>query len=858
MSFLETKYSDSSINDIYLINSDKKREILTCRDIQDQLENICLRRKITGLDLKRLANNVYSKLKSVNTQQEVDEMIVTTSAEMSTENYHYPKIAVCIVVEALHAKTHQDYFKVVTQLYENKNREGLDAPILSAEFVEYVRQHQAEINAVLQYKRDYRFTYFGFRTLEQSYLKKIVNGTIVERPQHMYMRVAIALHYRNRDLPRIIQTYHLLSKGYFTHATPTLFNAGTCCEQYSSCYLMGTRDDMGDLGECWKDAAVISKYASGLGINVSNIRCQGAYINSTQGQANGLRVLMVFNQILRFANQGGKRAGSCAFYLEPWHADIYFFLDLKKNTGAETERARDIFLALMINDIFMQRVSTDSTWSLMCPHSCPNIVGKYGLEFESAYMAYERAGCYIRQVAARDLWFKIMETQIETGVPYIIFKDAVNRKTNHNNLGVINGSNLCAEIVQYSDADEYAICNLASICLPKFVIRDNQGNAEFNYQKLYEIARIITRNLDNSIDVNFYPVDKARISNLRHRPIGVGVQGLADVFAMFRTAFDSDLARDLNRKIFETIYFGCQTESVVLARERGIYPSFYERAGCHASHGRLQPDLWNLPKDKLSGMWDFDALRADIMKYGLRNSLTTTCMPTASTSQINGNNECIEPYTSNIYSRSTLAGVYYVVNRHLMQDLMDLGIWNSEIIDAIKYYQGSIQMIHEIPNDIKAIYRTAWEVPTRSIIEMAADRGPFIDQTQSLNLYHGDPNYLFIRITSALMRAWRLGLKTGVYYTHVKQTEVAAQFGIDIEKIETLSKYEADNHEKHPFYHNNCQIKNLITRNKNTTANTTSSTETEGGAEAKSKVCEWIPRHLRKFDENGACLSCSS
>ncbi|MEM3062063.1 MAG: ribonucleoside-diphosphate reductase subunit alpha [Nitrososphaerota archaeon] len=1476
---------------------------LSSDTLRDYIRKICQQMKVDHLDVDKVVKHVYPKLKEINTLEEVDDQIVTTTTEMITDHYDYPCIAIWILISKLHSNTHDDYLRVVEDLRNNVNRRGEKAPIVSAEFFDYVKKYQKEINSALHYERDYHISIFGYRTLEKAYLKKLSNGKIVERPQHLFMRVAISIHFRTNRLDRIIETYNLLSQGYFIHATPTLFNAGTTREQLSSCFLLGVDDDMEAIGECWKNCAIISKYAGGIGVHMTNIRTSGAYINSTQGVANGMRVIKIFNEIARYSDQGGKRAGSFAIYLEPWHGDILFFLDLKKNAGPETDRARDIFLGLMVNDIFMRRVENDEIWSLMCPSECPDLINKYGEEFTLNYERYEREGRYLKQMKARDLWFKIMESQIETGVPYIIFKDAANKKSNQINIGVINGSNLCvsgntriltstgylkignminksvevwngrefsktvvrktgsnqklleldfsngsvlkctfyhkfyvirsgnvvkveagslkvgdrlvkvrypiigrgmeyfrhpythgyycsddircskslrslelylgknrgkeclsstgvvmvnerklwkllegpcliledarrklvryldfesygivdvitgeiivklhrnlakkyfvptnyninvklkwlaglldgggnivedgfsvqvistnrkfldnvrymlqtmgcdprvlllnekmipsmgaswgrrilsgsvyhllisandvgklmdlglstrlleldkvkkvnrshpvlvtgiydlgeigdtycftepkrnmgifngviagqcAEILEVSNSMEYAVCltkdaeiitedgirkivdcggknvlayyksdvvleknqhfeeaeviysgkrtvyeiktkgsksiratfdhpflvltrkygcwgkreyrwklvrdidpgdqlvmpqidtlesykvtpenfdveylsagwmvgngwmtglswgvrfssrdrhaqkmivrqmndwyslarkmecgwkvelnmqlidgiviwrtcninfkklmydkfgfvecdrslariddkikltapikqasflsgyfstcgfvavhkdkliigltsvgeeilydvqvmlipfgikskvkkgsvgtkvlwhlivndarsisnfrkyigfklrpdkmdelekylervkmlkeecknyskvlsirrvgkedvydlslpkshhfmangyivhncNLGSICLPKFV--EFNSGPTFNYQKLFEVTRVVTRNLNNIIDINYYPVERAKISNKKNRPIGIGVQGLADVFALFKTPFDSAVARDLNKKIFETIYFGALTESMNLAKEHGPYETF---VGSPLSQGKFQFDLWNLPRTKLSGMWDWNELMAKIQKYGVRNSLVTACMPTASTSQIMNNNETIEPYTENIYTRSTLAGDFYVINRHLMRDLMELGLWNSDMVDYIKYYHGSIQQIDGIPDNIKEIYRTAWEIPQKSLIEMSADRGPFIDQTQSLNIFISKPN--FVKLNSCLFHGWKLGLKTGMYYLRSKSGSEANQFGIDIDKIREIEE----------------------------------------------------------------------
>lgn len=1070
---VENSSANTITTDIYIVDGDNYT-ILTTENVGRYIELICQELKADHLDVTKITKNVYPKLKTVNMLDDVKNQVVMCASEMVTDHYDYPRIATWILINDLHQKTHDNYLLVVQQLYSNINKIGKAAPIVSTNFYNFVLENYQKINSVICYDRDYDISIFGYRTLEKSYLKKMTNGQIIERPQHLYMRVSIALHYRNNDLEKIWETYDLLSNGYFTHATPTLFNAGTTHEQLASCFLLGLSDDMECIGDCWRDCAVISKYSGGIGIHATNIRVNGAYINSTQGTASGLRLLTVFNQIARYADQGGKRAGSIAIYIEPWHGDIFFFLELKKNTGAETERARDLFLALMVNDIFMKRVEDNGVWSLMCPSLCPDLLDKYGTEFTTAYEKYESEHNYLKQIPARDLWFKIMETQIETGVPYIVFKDAVNYKSNQINIGVVNGSNLCvagdtliltstgyhpiksldmtdinvwngesfskttvrktgsdqelleiefsngsvlkctpyhkfyllhgsenqsstevrannlkigdrliksefpvirdgltnfkypythgdygdlninqnkittrpyhndkytvpinydlniklrwleglldndgcvaingsnkslqitsihksflnevklmlqtlgcdpkvtisstrnksllpngiegmnlcdenptfmllvhsndtynlvqlglnpkrlyiadierpqqlasqfitvtkitkldqredtycftetkrgtgifngvitgqcAEILEVSTASEYSVCTLSSICLPKFIVHID-GKPKFDYDLLYKVTRTVTHNTNNVIDINFYPVDKTRVSNLKHRPIGIGVQGLADVFAIMRTPFDSDLAKDINKKIFETIYFAALTESMTIAKTEGPYSTF---AGSPLSKGLFQFDLWGVAE--LSGMWDWETLRKDIMHYGVRNSLVTACMPTASTSQIRNNNEMCEPYTENIYTRQTLAGDYYVINRHLMKDLIELGVWNEDIVDLIKYYKGSVANIPNIPAEIKQIYRTVWEIPQKSIIDMAADRGPFVDQTQSMNIFIAKAS--FARLNSCLFHAWKSGLKTGIYYLRSKAASDANQFGIDINKIKELEE----------------------------------------------------------------------
>ena len=755
---------------------------------------------LTGLDLGVVVSNVYPKMKHQNEQVDLEDMVILATTEMIIDHYDYQKIAVKILVDRLNNQTHDDYLKVLEQLENNVSKNGKIAPIVSPEYSRYVRDNIDAIMNALDYSLDYDLSIFGYRTLERAYLKRSTDNEIIERPQHAYMRVAIGIHFQKGTIDRVIQTYQHISQGYMIHATPTMFNSGTQCAQLSSCFLLSLEDDMESIGDCWKNCAIISKYSGGLSVNVSNLRGSGSYIASTQGVSNGLHVLKVFNEVANYANQGGKRPGSIAIYLEPWHPDIMFFLEVKKNTGAESERTRDLFTGLMINDLFMERVKQDKMWSLMCPNICPDIVGQYGEQFNKAYLRYESQGLFVKQLSARDVWFKIMEAQIETGSPYILFKDSINYKSNQINIGVVNSSNLCTEIVQVSTPDEYAVCNLASICLPKMIDGDR-----YDYQKLYEVTRILTRNLNTIIDVNFYPVEQTRRSNMKHRPIAIGVQGLADVFAMFKTPFDSELARDLNKKIFETIYFGAMTESNAIAKEQGHYETFI---GSPLSQGVFQYQMWGLNDSDLSGMWDWGSLREEILKHGVANSLTTSCMPTASTSQIMYNNETIEPY-DNLYTRATNSGNFYVVNKHMVKDLLELDLWDKQMIDTVKYFDGSIDQIPSIPDDIKQIYRTVWEIPQKSIIEMAADRAVFLDQTQSMNLYIDKPD--FRKLNSCLFYGWSKGLKTGMYYLRSKAASSANKFGISIDLINKLK-------------------------------------------EGNAPVCKYVPKHLRTGDD---CLMCS-
>lgn len=746
------------------------------------INKICVEMKI-NVDINKISNNVFGKLKHTNNYNDVITQIITTASDLMVLDNNYSVIAVYLLVNELHKNTDEDYYNVCIDLYNYINSNNVNSPIISEDFLNFVRDNRHEINSIINYQNDYNINIFGFRTLEKSYLKRLYNNKIIERPQHMFMRVSIAIHWRKNDMEKIKNTYNLMSNGYFTHATPTLFNSGTQREQLSSCFLFTTNDSIEGIGKTVNDSMVISKYAGGIGIGISNIRPMGSYINSTQGYASGLKAIKILNEASRYSDQGGRRAGSFAIYCEPWHADIEYFLDLKKNIGDENLRARDIFLGLMINDIFMERVRDDENWSLMDSNICKELVESYGEKFNKLYLEYESQGLFIKQIKARDLWFHILDSQIETGNPYILYKDACNEKSNHKNYGTIKISNLCAEILEYCDDKEYAVCNLASICLPKFIEYDGD-KVSFNYEKLKDITMIITENLNNIIDINFYPLPECRRSNLIHRPIGIGVQGLADVFALMKTPFDSELAREVNRNIFETIYFGAMTKSMEIAKVDGYYESYL---GSPISQGKFQFDLWGVKPQ----MWDWEKLREKIRIYGVRNSLTTACMPTASTSQIMGNNECIEPYTTNIYSRSTLAGIYYIINNHLMKDLEKIGLWNEGIIDLIKYYRGSIQKIKCIPDNIKELYRTVWEIPQKSLVQMSIDRAPYIDQSQSLNIFMRKPDYQ--KLTSCHFRTWESGLKTGMYYLRTRAATDAIQFGVDYSKIREIQDIDEDN-----------------------------------------------------------------
>jgi ribonucleoside-diphosphate reductase alpha chain len=645
-----------------------------------------------------------------------------------------------------------------------------------------VIQNNAELlDSTIIYNRDFGYDYFGFKTLERSYLLKI-NGNIAERPQHMLMRVAIGIHLN--DLESAIETYELMSKKFFTHATPTLFNAGTPKPQMSSCFLLAMKDDSIDgIYDTLKQTAKISQSAGGIGLSIHNVRATGSYISGTNGTSNGIvPMLQVFNDTARYVDQGGgKRKGSFAIYVEPWHADIYEFLDLKKNHGKEEMRARDLFYAMWIPDLFMKRVEDNESWTLMCPNECPNLFTTHSEEFEALYLKYEAANKGRKTVRARELWEKILESQIETGTPYMLYKDAANRKSNQKNLGTIRSSNLCTEIMEYTSPDEVAVCNLASIALPMFV-----KNGEFDHKELFRVTVRVTKNLNCVIDRNYYPVKEAENSNLRHRPIGLGVQGLADAFIMLRLPFTSDDAKTLNQEIFETLYFAAITASMEMAIDEGVYSSY---EGSPISKGEFQYNLWGIKDEELSGRWDWPKLRKEVMKNGVRNSLLVAPMPTASTSQILGNNECFEPYTSNIYTRRVLSGEFIVVNKHLLEDLVALGLWNENLKQELMRANGSVQHIDVIPQDIKELYKTVWELSMKDIIDMSRQRGYFIDQSQSLNLFMEGANYS--KLTSMHFYAWKSGLKTGMYYLRTKSAVDAIKFTLDNTKKEEVPVLEA-------------------------------------------------------------------
>jgi ribonucleoside-diphosphate reductase alpha subunit len=764
-----------------VLKRDGHRESVKFDKITARVEKLCY-----GLDLKyvspvEVAMKVINGLYDGVTTIELDNLAAEIAATLTTKHPDYAKLAARIAVSNLHKVTSKSFSSTMKRLYTYVDaKTGQNAPLISKETWRVIHQNAAELDEAIIYDRDFGYDYFGFRTLERSYLMK-VDGKVVERPQHLLMRVAVGIH--GDDIPAAIETYNLLSEKWFTHATPTLFNAGTPKPQLSSCFLLTMQDDSIDgIYDTLKQCAKISQSAGGIGLSIHNVRAKGSYIKGTGGTSNGIvPMLRNFDMTARYVDQGGgKRKGSFAVYLEPWHADVFDFLALKKNHGKEEMRARDLFYAMWIPDLFMQRVENNEMWSLFCPNEAPGLAEVWGEDFERLYDKYEKEGKFRKQIKAQDLWFEILESQIETGTPYILYKDSANRKSNQKNLGTIKSSNLCTEIIEYTSKDEVAVCNLASIALNKFVGEDGK----FDHQKLYEITKVITRNLNKVIDINYYPVEEARTSNMRHRPIGLGVQGLADTFIMMRMPFDSDEARRLNEDIFETIYFGAMEASMELSKLNGPYETF---KGSPASKGIFQFDMWGVtPK---SGRWNWEQLKQDVKKHGARNSLLLAPMPTASTSQILGNNECFEPYTSNIYTRRTLSGEFIIANKHLMKDLIELGLWNETMRQKLIATNGSVQPIPEIPQNIKDIYKTVWEISQKAIIDMSAERGAYICQSQSLNIHLKDPN--FGKLTSMHFYAWKKGLKTGMYYLRSTAAADAIQFTLDKTAMQPVAETKA-------------------------------------------------------------------
>ena len=778
----------SSSDEMTVVKRDGSREEVSFDKILERVKNVGkeanIQIKYSALVMK-IIDQLYDGIQTT----QLDELTAEQCASQSTVHTDYGTLAGRIIVSNNHKNTLPGFYDKMMLLYGFIDVHGNNSPFLNEPFMDVLRGNRAEIEAMIDYDRDYLIDYFGYKTLERAYLFKL-NKVIVERPQDMWMRVAITVH--GSDMAKLKTTYDLLSQKYFTHATPTLFNSGTRCQQLSSCYLIAMEDDSIDgIYNTLKDCANISKYAGGIGLHIHNVRASGTLIRGTNGTSNGIvPMLRVFNNTARYVDQGGgKRNGSFAIYLEPWHADIHSFLDMRKNQGDEELKARDLFYALWIPDLFMKRVHSNGTWSLMCPHKCPGLSDVYGDAFEELYEKYEAEGNVVKTVQARDLWFSVLDSQMETGTPYLLYKDACNKKSNQKNLGVIKSSNLCTEIVEYSDDKETAVCNLASISLSNFV---DEKTRVFDYDKLSEVTSVVTENLNKIIDVNFYPTAKTQVSNGKHRPIGIGVQGLADAFFKMDLVFGGNDARETNKKIFETIYYAACSTSCQLAIDRyenmladddksltvdrgelsGAYISF---EGSPMSNGQFQFDMWNATPD--TDRYDWDALRARIMRYGMVNSLLLAPMPTASTAQILGNNECFEPITSNIYSRRTIAGEFIVVNKYLMRELIDAGVWSDEVKNNIISNKGSVQNLDGISQHLKDKYRIVWEMKMKDVIDMAADRGKYVCQSQSMNLWQEDPNYG--SLTSMHFYAWNKGLKTGMYYLRRKAKHQAQQFTVD-------------------------------------------------------------------------------
>ena len=760
---------------MYVVKRDSRKEPVKFDKITARIIKMCY-----GLDPlvspEAVAMKVIEGIYDGVTTTDLDELAAEVAAAKTIDHPDYALLASRIAVSNLHKDTKKTFSDVMSDLYNYIDpKTGENAALLSKEVFDIIMDNKDRFDSNIIYDRDFRYDYFGFKTLTRSYLMKL-NGKIVERPQQMLMRVSIGIH--KNDIESALKTYNLMSEGWFTHATPTLFNSGTPKPQMSSCFLLTTKEDsINGIYDTLKSCAQISQSAGGIGLSIHDIRATGSYIKGTNGESNGIvPMLRVFNDTARYVDQGGgKRKGSFAIYLEPWHADVFDFLDLKKNHGKEEQRARDLFYALWIPDLFMKRVKENGDWTLMCPHECPGLSDTHSKEFEKLYTKYEKAGKGRKTIKAQDLWFKILESQIETGTPYMLYKDAANAKSNQQNLGVIKSSNLCTEIIEYTAPDEVAVCNLASLALPKYINEDKT----FDFEKLFNVTYQATLNLNKIIDGNYYPVEEARNSNLRHRPIGLGVQGLADAFILMGYPFESKEAKALNQEIFETIYFASMTASKDLAKELGHYETY---PGSPVSKGVFQYDMWNVkPTDR----WEWKLLKDEVKKYGVRNSLLLAPMPTASTAQILGNHECFEPYTSNIYTRRVLSGEFIIVNKHLLKDLVKENLWNSDMRQKIMAANGSVQNIEEVPQHIKDLYKTAWEISQKSIIEQAADRGAYICQSQSLNIFMENAN--FGKLTSMHFYGWEKGLKTGMYYLRTKAATDAIKFTVDKSVVSNTS-----------------------------------------------------------------------
>jgi ribonucleoside-diphosphate reductase alpha chain len=752
---------------MYVVKRDGRKETVKFDKITARIIKMCY-----GLDPlvspEAVAMKVIEGIYDGVSTTDLDNLAAEVAAAKTIDHPDYALLASRIAVSNLHKETKKTFSDVMSDMYHYIDpKTGQKASLLADDVYNIIQENKELLDSSIIYDRDFRYDYFGFKTLTRSYLMKL-NGKIAERPQQMLMRVSLGIH--KNDIKSAIKTYDLMSDGWFTHATPTLFNSGTPKPQMSSCFLLTMKEDsIGGIYDTLKSCAQISQSAGGIGLALHDIRATGSYIKGTNGTSNGIvPMLRVFNDTARYVDQGGgKRKGSFAMYIEPWHADVFDFLDLKKNHGKEEQRARDLFYALWIPDLFMKRVKENAEWTLMCPHECPGLSDTHSAEFEALYTKYEAEGKGRKTIKAQDLWFKILESQIETGTPYMLYKDAANSKSNQQNLGTIKSSNLCTEIIEYTAPDEIAVCNLASIALPKYVTE----NGTFDHDKLFEVTYQATLNLNKIIDENFYPVPEAKNSNLRHRPIGLGVQGLADAFIMMGFPFESEEAKALNREVFETIYYAAMTASKDLSKELGAYETY---EGSPVSKGIFQYDMWNVTP---TNRWEWNVLKEEVKKYGVRNSLLLAPMPTASTAQILGNNECFEPYTSNIYTRRVLSGEFIIVNKHLLKDLVKAGLWNKDMRQKIMTANGSIQNINEIPQNLKDLYKTAWEISQKAIIEQAADRGAYICQSQSLNIFMENAN--FGKLTSMHFYGWEKGLKTGMYYLRTKAATDAIKFTVE-------------------------------------------------------------------------------
>ena len=766
---------------MYVVKRDGEKEEVAFDKITRRIQSLCEGLNPEFVDPVKVTQKVVEGVYSGVTTSDIDVLAAETCAYMSQFHPDFSTLAARIAVSNLHKNTQESFIDVIRTLHEVKDKSGRASALVSDEMRQIVDTYGEKIDAAIDYDRDYQFDYFGFKTLERSYLLRYPEGRkIVERPQHMFMRVALGVHGIDA-IDEAINTYNLMSKGFFTHATPTLFNSGTPKPQMSSCFLLTMKEDsIEGIYETLKQCAMISKTAGGIGISITSVRGCESYIRGTNGFSNGIvPMLRVFNDTARYVDQGGgKRKGSIAVYIEPWHSDIFDFLELKKNHGKEEQRARDLFYGLWIPDLFMKRVMDNKDWSLFCPNECPRLQDTYGAEFEALYLQYEAEGRARKVIKSQALWFKILESQQETGTPYMLYKDACNEKSNQKNLGTIRCSNLCTEIVEFTSPDEIAVCNLASLALPKYV---NQETKTYDFAALREVVKVATRNLNKVIDRNHYPVLEAKNSNMRHRPIGLGVQGLADTFMLLKYPYESAEAAKLNRDIFETIYFAACETSMELAKEQGPYSSY---EGSPASKGILQFDMWGVTPE--SGLWDWADLKEKIKAHGMRNSLLIAPMPTASTAQILGNNESFEPYTQNIYTRRVLSGEFVSMNKHLVRDLMKEGLWTLELKNQLIAHKGSVQKIECIPAHIKELYKTVWEIKQKVILEMAAGRGPFIDQSQSLNIHMTDCTNA--KLSSMHFYGWKLGLKTGQYYLRTKAASDAIQFTVEAERIGVADK----------------------------------------------------------------------